>query len=225
MSTITESALRKIRKALALARDNSNADESHSAMLLAQRLMAKHNFTASDIVENDVIKKTGKSYSKARRIAWWQLNLGNIVAENFRCYSFYAEGRYVGFVGLEEDVKIALEVFDFASNAIKHHSSQYLLQNKARRTRRHANALKNDYIFGFLNGLRDKFEEQVESESLALVLVKDELAVRAFEEMKTKPGKQRTINISGDDEAKQRGYVDGKNLEKPAGTLTDGTKF
>lgn len=224
MNSVKESVLRKIRKALALAHDHSNAEESQSAMLLAQRLMAKHNVAASDITDvskKDVTKRVGRSYSQSQRIAWWQVQLGSIVAENFRCY-LYRSGGHVVFLGLEEDVPIASDVFEFASSAIRHASSQYLLKNRAKRTRQDAIARKNEYIHGFLDGLREKFKEQVESESMALVLVKDGLVVQAYEEMEFKSGRRWNITRSFDDEARLRGYMDGKTLEKPKAALKEG---
>lgn len=212
--------IQKIKKALALAHGNSNAEEAHTAILLVQRLMVKHNLSMSDIpLDKQKEKKTGRGYMNMGRVEWWQRRLSVIVADNFRCHSFYNSGNYVGFIGLEEDAKIAIEIFRFASEAIKFHSAKYLRENKERRSRKYAIAIKNDYIKGFLNGLKDKFKEQVESESLAIVLVKDAIVVRAVEDMKLKKGSPIRNTTANDGEALRQGYRDGKRFEKPVGQI------
>ncbi|ETT45241.1 hypothetical protein C162_21933 [Paenibacillus sp. FSL R7-269] len=199
-----DSAIRKIQKALKLADRNSNAEEAQAAILLAQRLMAKHGLSASDI-GSDEQKQPEAQEGKIRksRIEWWHRKLLNIVADNFRCFSFYASGSYIGFLGLPEDVEIAKEVYVFAEDALRYHSSEFL---KTRvnyfGSRKRTNALKNDYITGFLQGLREKFKEQVETESLALVLVKHEVVVQANDEANWKTGKPIQMTSLGNGEAR-----------------------
>ncbi|MEK4062178.1 MULTISPECIES: DUF2786 domain-containing protein [unclassified Paenibacillus] len=216
-----DSAIRKIQKALKLANGNSNADEAQAAILLAQRLMAKHGLTASDIGSTEQ-KQPEALEGKIRRnrIEWWHRKLTLIVADNFRCYSFYANGSYVGFLGLPEDVEIAKEIYLFAENAIKHHSSEYL---KSRRyyfgSRRQTNMLKNDYITGFLEGLREKFKEQIESECLSLVLVKHDAVVQYHEKANWKTGKPINVSALGDSAAHAQGYKDGRDFNNPVGKM------
>jgi hypothetical protein len=216
-----EIILRKIKKALALAHNNPNPDEAHTAMLLAQRLMAKHNLTISDLPEDGPAKKVDKVKIWRTQVKWWERKLAQIVDMNFRTNSFYSRGTYIGFIGLEADVKIAEEVFRFASESIAYHASTYLKNNPEPRSRRYALAVKNDYITGYLSGLSEKFQKQVESESLALVLVKDALVVQATEEMKLKKGTAIRRGTANDADALQQGYKDGLSFQQMSGSIKE----
>lgn len=216
-----EDVIRKIKKALALSHNNANAEESHTAMLLAQRLMAKHNLSMGDVRLSDQSdqKEAVKGYVRLSRVEWWQQSLAAIVATNFRCYPFYSTGKYIGFIGIESDTKIAVDIFKFAVDAIKYHSSLYLKSRKESRSRKEANMLKNDYIQGFLIGLNDKFEEQVERESYSIILVKDEIVEQAYKKMNLKKGRSTMRTSANDNDAATQGYMDGKNLEKSSSLI------
>ncbi|MEK4983641.1 DUF2786 domain-containing protein [Bacillus sp. FSL K6-6540] len=216
-----ENVLRKIKKSLALAHNNPNPDEAHTAMLMAQRLMAKHNLTASDIPGDAPAKKVDKVKICRNQVKWWERKLAQIIDENFRTNSFYSNGAYIGFIGLETDVKIAEEVFRFASESISYHASAYLKNNPERRSRAYAIAVKNDYITGYLSGLREKFRKQVESECLAVVLVKDALVVQATEEMNLKKGDLIRRGTANDSDALRQGYEDGLSFQQMSGTLKE----
>lgn len=215
-----EDVIRKIQKALALAHDKSSEKESQSAMLLAQRLMLKHNLSMSDIsIQQTNEKNTRTGFIRLNRIEWWQRGLAAIIADNFKSYFFFSHGSHIGFLGLEEDVTIATELFEFGCKMIKYHASRYLSSRQEWRSRKYANALKNDYINGFLSGLNDKFKEQVEKESFALVLIKDEIVVQAYEDMKLKKGKPWQRSTAQDEDAVKQGYIDGKNFRKPQAAI------
>lgn len=94
-----EDVIRKIQKALALANDNSNAEESHAAMLLAQRLMAKHKLSVSDLPGEKPEKKTEKVKIRMAQVNWWKRRLAQIIDKNFRTHSFFNRGSYLGFIG------------------------------------------------------------------------------------------------------------------------------
>lgn len=211
--------IRKIQKALALSNNNSNAEESHTAMLLAQRLMAKHNLTVSDLPGEEPTKRTERIDIRMKRVDWWKRRLALIIDKNFRTYSFFLRGSYIGFLGLDADVKIAVEVFRFASESIAYYATAYLRNNPERRSRGYAMAIKNDYITGYLEGLKEKFERQVKSESFALVLVKDALVVQAAEEMKLKTARPINRTTANDTDAIQQGYEDGLSFQQMSGSI------
>lgn len=210
-----EDVIRKIKKSLALANDKANEQESQTAMLMAQKLMAKHNLSMNDINLNVEIKKETKEGVGIRsgRIAWWQLSLSEIIAKNFRCYSYFYSGSRLVFFGLEQDVAIATEVFKFAVESIKYLASKYVKDNHISGYRQRTIAVKNDYILGFLSGLEDRFEEQVNKEDWGLVLVKDALVEQKYNEMELKSVKSNPINTMGDMGAKMQGYEDGKSFD------------
>lgn len=220
--TVSQTVIDKIRKALSLAGDRANANESQNAMLLAQRLMAKHGLSASDIgVQPDSKdKKAVKGRVHMKKVQWWQKHLLSIIANNFRCYGFFTRGDSVGFLGLPKDVDIAVEVFAFANKMIKYHASAYMAATSGEnRSRNGSVAVRNDYIEGYLQGLREKFEEQVAKESLALVLVKDEVVEDAFRGAEFKKAKPHTRRTARDQHAIRNGYADGRKFSMTKGEL------
>ncbi|MEE4578793.1 DUF2786 domain-containing protein [Paenibacillus polymyxa] len=214
-----QDAIRKIQKAFKLAENNGNAEEAQAAMLLAQRLILKHGLTTADVrPEQDAVPEATQKSIRKVRVQWWEKQLAWIVADNFRCYSYTQRGYAIGFLGLPDDVSIAVEVQQFAESAIRYHSSNYLKDNYSP-SRRVSNAIKNDYITGFLQGLQEKFKEQIARESLALVLVRHEVVESAYESASWKKPKPTTINRMGDIEAMAQGYEDGRNFNNPVGKM------
>lgn len=218
IANIDEKVLQKIQKALNLA--NAKDDhESHTAMLLAQQLMAKHGLEMGDINvdgDNSKPKEVMEMYATPKtKLQWWQKDLAGVVAKNFRCFtfwrSFYQQSRIV-FLGLKEDTMIAREVFVYAQDAIKYFSIQYLdregVEGISMRTK-----VQNDYIQGFINGLRDRFREQVDANEWGLILVKDDAVIERHDNMKFKKDSGSSASRSWDSGAMSAGYNDGKNMD------------
>lgn len=221
MKKIDESVLRKVRKAIALASNNPSEHEAHTAMLMAQRMMAEHGLTMQDVEETadwqkdkNVIHKEATTYSKS---PWWKKNLSTTIAENFRCFSYINKRNSVSqirFVGLDSDVTLAVEIFQFACEAIQYHLSKYRQELKENGYwKAEITYMVNDYLRGYLNGLDQKFKEQVEKNNWGLVLVKDALVVRERENMKMKKGKPTGASFGGDHGAYERGFTDGKSFD------------
>lgn len=225
----TSRIVKKIKNALALAKGNKNENEAQAAMLAAQRMMLKYNLTMQDIpTEEQPKKEVTKDRIRINKVEWWHLKLACVIDANFRTYSYYVKGHSVGFLGLKEDVEIASEVYKFAMAAIKGHATEYLKKTRDDffyRSRSEAIAVKNDYIRGFLDGLRRKFADQVQSESFALVLVKDALVETAHKDANWKPGKERSYQRAGDKDAYDQGFIDGKNLDKGKSAKQKGDTF
>jgi hypothetical protein len=207
--------IRKIQKALALANGNANANESQTAMLLAQRLMAENNINMAQV---DIKYQEQKVATKIRakikkRLDWWAYNLADIIAKNFKCYAYINQIRGTGsrvvFLGLEQDAQVALELFNYAVTMIKHHSTSYIRKNNGN-SRSDTNAIKNDYIRGYLKGLEDKFIEQVTT--LDLVVLKDQVVVSAYKNLKISSTPSRGIRTSHNQGAYDNGYRTGKSF-------------
>lgn len=172
MQEISEKIIEKVKKLLSLS-DSSNEHEAKSAMLMAQRLMAKHNLELKDVViEDEVDVCEIKAGSYGRRT--WRRLLANVISSNFRCSHFYnnkgRSGFIVVFVGLLEDVEIAKKIYEFAIETIE--VNQKNLYKELHGIGRMTKGLKKSYAIGFIHGLDDSFEEQVEElkEEFGLVL-------------------------------------------------------
>ena len=219
---VDEKVLNKIKKALALA--NAESDhESHTAMLLAQQMLAKYGLEVEDIEDLDDIQGPANSTkevmemyaSKATKLQWWQKDLSGIIARNFRCYNYWrtrnGKSRIV-FLGIKEDTQIAREVFQYAQASIEYLSIRYLdnegIVDYSERTRK-----RNDYIQGFLSGLSARFREQVETNEWGLILVKDDAVVERHDKMKFNKDPGSSASRGWDSDAIDAGYQDGKSMD------------
>ncbi len=213
-----EKVLDKIRKVLAMTK-SSYREEAEAALLKAQELMAQHGLTMAEveIEREDKNEKqvTDTCISQKRRNAWYEKTLANIIGNNFRCGSYTTLGRGIYFIGLKEDVEIAREVFHYALTAMLYLADEYVKCHKdVNWMRFDARGIKNDYITGFLSGLRDKYREQVESKGYALILVKDALVVKAMEKKKLKKRRDNNHVTSGSSLAFDAGYEDGRSFDE-----------
>ncbi|BAK52936.1 hypothetical protein F373_gp124 [Bacillus phage SP-10] len=282
---MSQKVLNKVKHLLNTTTENgASEEEAQSAFLKAQRLLAKHDLKITDVdhavdeKQTRAIHETGGDKEKS---VWWKRSLANIIADNFRCYTYfqlYYKGyeRYI-FVGKGDDAEIAKTVFEFALKAVPHYAKQYVKKrkkealqqsgldfkkmttselrqlaastvptaelmeldlkygdNKKLMTMRTIMAIKkhlgielptagikNDWIKGFLQGLRLQFKEQREQnkEEWGLILVKDEDLVQYYENIDLKSAKPRTINSSFDAKAIQDGVEKGKNWSTPSGAI------
>lgn len=222
---VDEKVMRLITKTLKLASNNPSAEEAQTALLKAQELMAKHGIEMSQIdiggeTQNPNKKAVSVYAGKRGKLAWWNVNLANIIAKNFRCYCVnntrkgYNEetnGDCVKLVGLKEDVKLAKELYLYALDVVEYQSKAYI-KEKSVSDRSVSNRIQNDYILGFLKGLEDKFKEQVDKNQWGLILVKDALVENLYSTLNVSKSKIKTISSFGDGEARSKGYQDGKSL-------------
>src|SRR3972149_1093942 len=177
MTELNPELISKIQKVLALANNNPSAEEGQTAMLLAQKLMMENNITISDISIGEIKTKevVDQAVEESKMSSWWHQNLAVIIAENFKCTTYISRSHRVGitsikFVGLKNDVEMARQVYLYAVETVSYNSIKYVSSNKTRISTR---GMKNQYILGFLSGLRAKFAEQVKNNNWGLILVKD----------------------------------------------------
>lgn len=135
-----------------------------------------------------------------------------MIGDNFRCHAYTGIGRGIYFIGLEEDVEIAKEVYLYALNTMLCLAREYILREKTHHYR-YNRGLKNDYLNGFITGLRAKYKEQVESKGYALALVKDELVVQAVKAKKFKKSLRSNLILGLSRSAYETGYKDGRSFD------------
>lgn len=209
----------KIRSTLNLA--NAKDDhESHTAMLLAQQMMAKYGIAMEDVEVGDSQSQPPPKElmemfaTKAMKLTWWQKNLSGVIADNFRCFTYYrtisGKSRII-FLGVKEDTQVAREVFLYAQDSIEYLSVRYLdsrgVEGLSERTR-----VRNDYITGFIKGLKDKFKEQVEENEWGLILVKDDALIERHSSMKFTSAQSSSVGRAFDSEAIAAGHSDGQRM-------------
>ena len=87
-----DQALSKIKKCLALAK-SSNPHEAAAAMRQAQKLMAEHNVTETDVSLADVMEAAAPAQLNA--LTPWETTLARMIAEAFGCEHLSKTSRYL----------------------------------------------------------------------------------------------------------------------------------
>ena len=170
--------LDKIAKALNLGTNNSNENEAQSAILAAQRLMAKYHISQEEVndfindndsQDTEVIEERGENELNNDK---WKRLLMVTIAKNFRCDVFYRGGKII-LVGEKDDIQISKRVYLYAKQAILNNFKKFFKENYQtaiiyNSTR---NKYKRDYELGFIKGLSEKFEIQKANSEMSLVVV------------------------------------------------------
>lgn len=222
--------LRRIKGLLTLAEDESNVNESHSAFLMAQKLMIEYGVDANELTDDEeVIRVLEQSGTEYKRLFWYERELANIVARNFRCKDFIRNKHFEGksqiqrkimFMGSDEDVELASEMYKLVISAIEFYTHKYIKENGVG-IRYHTQSLKNDYMNGFISGLESKFEEQIQTQEWGLVLAIPKEVEERFDEVVT--GKSLGYNVPKleSQETYQQGYEDGYGIDYKKETLSE----
>ncbi len=212
-----EQVLLKIKKLLDLADRSTFEGESINAMMMAQKLMAKHHVDEDDV---DALGKKKESIERcvifrAKRSVWWKSTLAAMIAINFKCVcsKIRSPSRNITellLIGRKTDVLIAENIYHYAKAEIKHHTDKYMA------TQLNINALKNTFIRGFLVGIQQQLMDQVNA--LSLVVVPDQEVVDAA------PGKNKKISttskMSRNRDAHERGFYAGNECNLRQGKVT-----
>jgi hypothetical protein len=214
----------KIQKVLALANNNPSAEEGQTAMLLAQKMMAENNISMSDVSITEIKTRevVNQAVEESKMSSWWHQNLAVIIADNFKCSAYISRQHRTGitsikFVGLKNDVELAKQIYLYAIEVISYNCKKYVVSEK--RTRISTKGMKNQYIIGFLEGLKDKFAEQVKNNNWGLVIVKDPAVQDVVNKLHLKNGGKNRITINGSEHDRYTGYNDGKNFQNVSGRL------
>ena len=203
----------KIEKLLALAGNNPSEAEAQAAMLKAQKLMAENNLTMETLNSNKEPQKKEvvQEWFKGGQSCQWMRILGKVIANNFRCDMLVGPGYGLVFIGLKEDARICIQVFNFAAHTLEKNMRK--LRRQYRKQGLSTGGISGDYSMGFIKGLSDKFKEQVDQNNWGLILVKDNMVTEYCESVKTGKAKSgKALNSSGDMGLYLKGYTDGKSL-------------
>lgn len=86
-----EKIIRKVKRLLALARENKSDEEGQSAFILAQRLMLENNIAESEVSDDEAAIEliTENKVTIHKKLFWWERHLADIIADNFRVKLFF----------------------------------------------------------------------------------------------------------------------------------------
>lgn len=179
---MNDKIIEKIRNLLELAEDGGNDEESQTALLMAQKLMLKHKISQNDVSQSGKNEIVLRSLSIYKRLFWWEKRLAKVIAENFRVMLYIQSNqlphissivRKIVYMGFQEDVDLAYELFHLAAENMKYHAKQHLQVLKEEKEII-TNDIRKAYYTGFIDGLSKKFEEQrhkMQTENAAYALM------------------------------------------------------
>jgi|SRR5690625_821477 len=222
--------IRRIKGLLSLAEDEGNMNESQQAFLQAQEIMVKYGVDPNELDLGKEIKEIlTKSATQFKKLWWWERSLASIISSNFRCtwhYNSYQHvrgkhtKRQVVFVGYEQDIELATEMYKLAHSATEFYAKRFLKKNNIKGHRGTTVQAKNDYIKGFLDGLERKFEEQINEQEWGLVVVVPKEVIERQDEI-TQGGKSLgwTVPNQKSHEHYKTGYKEGNSIDYTKSTI------
>jgi len=153
-----EKIIDKIKKLLKLAQGTNFEAESQKAMLLAQKLLAENGLEMEEIDSEGETREVENGKTGITVNTTWKRRMAGLITENFRC-QFYMNTRgrthYAVFLGFKEDVEIAKTIFQFALNVAEKGANRCYRDFK--RDGYNTKGIHNDYLWGFYEGLKEKF--------------------------------------------------------------------
>lgn len=215
----------RIKKLLALAKNNTNTAEATAAALKAQKLIADNDVSKADLYQDEpenICEVVDETNIKGNP---WAKRLASAIADNFRCRWYLSQdgtrdmwtGRVtttnlsVVFMGYETDAEAARVTFDRLYEV-----GTKLANAEARRVRNEtgsAYGVKNSFLLGYVSGIRKELEKQ----SVALVLIRPK-AVDDYADDRTKGFRtsRSTVRNAGYDSAYDRGQTAGRDSVRSA---------
>ena len=172
---MSEKIIKKIKNLMELAQDNPSDEEGQSALLMAQKLMLKHDIHLAQVEAHDEPEKfeTGEAIGRSASVLrWWEKDMSIVISTNFRCYVVQERDRrtgtsYIIFFGENKDAEMAAKVYDAALMYLRY---------RIKRLPDKSPAYKNSYIRGFILSLSNRFKKQVEEYGLRVLPKKEVLA-------------------------------------------------
>ena len=143
-----EKVLDKIKKCLALGK-SANEHEAAQALKQAQALMRKYEISDADVALSDIGEQSG-GRKMAFKLAQWQWNVANMVADVFGC-ECYKRGKTMMFYGLGNRAEIAAYAFEVVYRQIAADRRNFLKTCRARKPA-HRRYLADQFCDGWMRG-------------------------------------------------------------------------
>lgn len=211
-----EQIIDKINKLLKQS-ESPYPEEAQTSLLMAQKLLLRYKIDERELTKEEASKlKIVDAQSGIPANTMWARDLVRIFSKNFGTMVFYRKFKnstYPVFFGEEEKALICKDLYEHTVIWLNKRACAYA--TKMRNTRGIVKGVKQDFIVGFLSGLRDKFEEQVNQDSnmYALVVMVDPQVKSAFDRIQLGGTlKSKSMTVHGLDEARAAGYREGKNF-------------
>lgn len=170
---MTEKFITKIQNLLELAYDAPNDEEGQTALLMAQKLMVKHNLSLKDVKITQKRENIGETVGGWEyRMPWWKIRIASVLGRNFRCKTIRRRKSEEGvtqiiFFGYDTDAELCTKVYEGALLYLDYRLKRLFPTITKSRWRDY----KKSYLLGFISGLDERFKRQRESsEEFALMV-------------------------------------------------------
>ena len=165
-----EEVLEKVKALLALGDSsrNNSEEEAKSAMLMAQKLMAKYDISVEEVNEKEDEEQYAHEMCEHKWDYAHRIPLAQVLSKNFRCM-LYCVGKKIVFMGHPADAKICKATFEFAYQFIQRKGNS--IYNKRYSMGYSTKGVFNSYAHGFISGLKESFD--VQCKALAIITPKD----------------------------------------------------
>jgi hypothetical protein len=215
-----ERVIEKVRKLLALS-SSSNQHEAALAAAHAQRLLAEHNLSLSELE----VREEGAGEAElqvARSVPKWLSALFACVANGFDCFPIVtstANCSRLRFIGVGEDPAVACCTLQFLIQELRRLASAYLRGNEAAQGRLSSadrQRVRSSYLLGGVQGVRQALtaqKAQTPTTSTALVPGKDALIKQYRDQQIGAVRMQRTRRSTVFSAAFEQGRADGATLQ------------
>lgn len=212
-----EKVIDKVKKVLNKCSNNPSQEEVIQALQLAQKIALKYGIDI-ETLQMEEGKYTEEDVSQERidfgteSVSSKQVQMATLIADNFKCriLKIRRGGKsYLCMVGLPEDVKIAIEILNYTWTLYEALFKKFLSNRKksVKLTRRDSLLLKNDYFFGFIEGVREGLTANVKE--FGLVVVTPNAVIQSLSKYK-EIGIRSSLMVEGDAEAFYTGKRDGE---------------
>ncbi|WPU22590.1 DUF2786 domain-containing protein [Cedecea neteri] len=216
-----EKYLQRIKKLLAMARNNSSAEEAALAMSRAQKLMAEYKLSEADADFLDIHEaSTQKAPSHAEKMPEYMALLAEMIARVFgvKFYTSYGCNRWdapakrtITYYGPDERPQIAAYSFEVLGKQLAKARREYLATLRRNIKPATKTARADTFCSAWVNGAYAVVSDFVVTEAEA-TLIESYRSQKLSQGMKTmeprKPGKAR-----GTDDAADQGYSAGRNAQ------------
>lgn len=171
----------KIRKLLALAK-SPEEHEAKAALLKARQLMAEHKLTEEELrdAEKQQVKDIRTDITCSKRKNPWIINLSAVIGENYCCKGYRVHGKGqqtqgIGFIGLEDDVELCVEIFKYAVDCVLAEIKRIKeeccdLDLPPMFTKRRCDSFGYGFVYGCSEAFSKQEEEHKEEWGLVLVM-------------------------------------------------------
>lgn len=217
----------KIEKLLRLS-ESPNENEAKAALLKARKLMMEHKLSEADfkvLEKQEPVKiETGIYFTK--KTNYWITQLLTVIAPNYACNNYmnkkYRKKSHQAIIyGFKEDAELCERVFKYAVDCVMSWIKE-LKKSMRGQTAYIINSYADSYAQGFIDGLKESYDEQTEEneQEWGLVAVVPPEVKAVTDDMKPVYPNNGTFFAS---EYYSNGFIDGRRFSMEKRLESEGT--